>query len=359
MDNDENRRFEDYSDPRVTNLNGEPYSPYEADGNPLKNHFGAKLTFSIIAIVIGALMFIGSAFWGVFFLGSAVMACIFTCLQNRDYRVGNWQLFRRNRTLATIFLSISLVLDVLFLILVVIVVIVAVVEISNAAGGHHSSPDSIIEEIIGDNNDDYDGDDGNFGDDGDDTDDTDDTHGDTDFDVDEFGINNLEGGYVDMVAGYNAFELMGADVTLPMPVQDFMDAGFYLNDEDLNETIEAHNSYGYAYYSQNGDQYLGTIFAYNVKGHDVKVKNCTIGGITISQQGDVDLKMVGGITFGSSPKEAIKVFGTGVTSVEGEGSNRSYSWLFSHGYSTSVELDYRSNKLEEVWIMNYDTLSDY
>ena len=33
MDNNENKRFEDYSDPRVTNLNGQPYhSASENDG---------------------------------------------------------------------------------------------------------------------------------------------------------------------------------------------------------------------------------------------------------------------------------------------------------------------------------------
>ena len=35
MDNNENKRFEDYSDPRVTNLNGQPYhSASENDGKP-------------------------------------------------------------------------------------------------------------------------------------------------------------------------------------------------------------------------------------------------------------------------------------------------------------------------------------
>lgn len=350
MDGNENRRFEDYSDP------GGPVSPYETYGKPLKNYFGLKLTFSIIAIVIGALMFVGSVSFGVFYLGFAVVACVFTCLQNRDYKAGYWQNFRRNRTLATIFLSISLVLDALLLILAVFLAFFVLFKFSSVSGGHHSYPDSIIEEIIGDHNDgsDHNGSSDDYGEH-----DTDDTNGDTDFDVDQYGINDLEGGYVDMVEGFNSFELMGANITLPMSVQDFMDAGFYLRDEDLEETIEAHNSYGYAYYSKSGDQYLGTLFTYNIQGDDAKVKDCIVGGITINQFGGVDLTLVGGIRLDSSPEDAIEVFGTDVTSAEGDDDNYALSWLFPHGYATSVELDYRSGRLNEVWIMNYDTLSDY
>lgn len=83
-----------------------------------------------------------------------------------------------------------------------------------------------------------------------------------------------------------------------------------------------------------------------------RLRTIRIRGITINQYGDVDLKLVGGVKLDSSPEDAIKVFGTDVTSVGGEGSDRSYSWLFSHGYSTSIELDYHSNQLNEVWIMN-------
>ena len=78
---------------------------------------------------------------------------------------------------------------------------------------------------------------------------------------------------MDLVEGFNSFRLMGADITLPMPVQDFMEAGFYLQDENLDEMIEANNSYGYAYYSRLTDEYLGTLFIYNTSSKDQKVQD--------------------------------------------------------------------------------------
>ena len=163
---------------------------------------------------------------------------------------------------------------------------------------------------------------------------------------------------MDLVEGFNSFRLMGADITLPMPVQDFMEAGFYLQDEDLDEMIEANNSYGYAYYSRQTDEYLGTIFVYNTSSKDQKVQDGIIGGITINGYDNVDLTLVGDLGFGTTLADAVDVFGADVTGAYIDDDYGYYKWLFDHGYSTSIELDYSSGKLNEVWIMKYDTLQD-
>ena len=36
-----------------------------------------------------------------------------------------------------------------------------------------------------------------------------------------------------------------------------------------------------------------------------------------------------------------------------------YTWEFTDGYATSLELDFYQGELEEVWIMNYNELSNY
>lgn len=178
-------------------------------------------------------------------------------------------------------------------------------------------------------------------------------------DATEDDVNDLEGGYVDMVAGFENFSMAGTDITLPISLKNFMDAGFYLKEDDLQETIEAHNSYSYPYYRTEDEAHLGTIFIYNTRSRDCKVEDGIVGGLTINNCENMDFKIVGGLTFGSSPDEAFKVLGTDVTEKYKDGAYSSYIWQFTHGYATSIELDYDENKLDEVWIMNYATLSDY
>ena len=83
-----------------------------------------------------------------------------------------------------------------------------------------------------------------------------------------------------------------------------------------------------------------------------------IGGITINGYDNVDFALVGGLGFGTTLADAVDVFGADVTEAHIDGDYGYYKWLFDHGYSTSIELDYSSGKLNEVWIMKYDTLQD-
>ena len=70
-----------------------------------------------------------------------------------------------------------------------------------------------------------------------------------------------------------------------------------------------------------------------------------------------DLRKERGVTQ-SELADAVDVFGADVTEAHIDGDYGYYKWLFDHGYSTSIELDYSSGKLNEVWIMKYDTLQD-
>ena len=270
---------------------------------------------------------------------------VYTCRQNRDYQIGDWDGFLKKSKIATIFLWISFGIDIALIIFIIVLLVCFLV----AGSGHLKSivnsinlpsdlnPDSSYEYEIDDSKDKSDTDSANIAD---------------------AEVNDLEGGYVDLVEGFNSFRLMGADITLPMPVQDFMEAGFYLQDEDLDEMIEANNSYGYAYYSRQTDEYLGTIFVYNTSSKDQKVQDGIIGGITINGYDNVDFTLVGDLGFGTTLADAVDVFGADVTGAYIDDDYGYYKWLFDHGYSTSIELDYSSGKLNEVWIMKYDTLQD-
>lgn len=402
MDNNENRQFQDYSDPGMTNLNGQLYQngqpyqngdPYQNMGNysqnnyggdnynygynsysrnsynvpldykgrPLKNRFGMKLTFSIIEMVIALLGMIGgSVYFGVIPLVLSILACVFVCLQNRDFHNADWESFQSKSKTASVFLWITFGIYMIWLVLVIILVILVLVigvstftSVLDDLGMKNMEPDYKYEYEYKDDEDSvYDADDS----DKKEADDKAEQH------KSNAKVNNLEGGYVDMVKGYETFTLEGADITLPMSLDAFLDAGFYMNEEDLEETLEGNNSYGYSYYSSRNDQYLGTIFIYNVTNRDIKVKNGIVGGMTINRgYGDeeADLTLLGGLKFGSSVDDAIQVFGSDVTNEDIDGDYSYYSWQFTYGYATSIELDYEKDQLKEVWIMNYASLSDY
>lgn len=405
MDNNGNRRFEDYSDPAVTNLNGQPYqssmensqyqygdenynygygnynynngnynygnenynfgyNPYNQDmrripldskGCPLRNRFGMKLTFAIIEIVFSVIGVItGSYILGLIPLVLSILACIFVCLQNRDFHNGDWEGFMSKSKGATVLLWIAFGFIMVWLILVIVVI---VLFFAVGATTFSSLFDELgLKDMEPDYKYEYNYDKDEEPADNSDRDDT------SDYDTDKTEINDLEGGYVPMVEGFNSFSLEGADITLPMALNDFLAAGFYMKDEDLEEILEENNSYGYAYYSSENDQYLGTIFVYNVLNQDIQVKDGMVGGITINEgYGDetVDLELIGGLSFGTSPEDAIDVFGSDVTERHMDGDYSYYSWQFTYGYPTSIELDYNSGKLREVWIMNYASLADY
>lgn len=415
MDNNENKRFEDYSDPRVTNLNGQPYHsasendgkpfsergyesaanqgygganynygsgyegqsgyadqngyagqnryagqngytdyngyaqrgnvPLDKKGRPLQNRYGLKLTLSIIEIVFGILLAFCGGGMGMLPLVLAVLACVYTCRQNRDFQIGDWDGFLKKSKIATIFLWISFGIDIALIVFIIVLLVCFLTVgsgylksiVNNINLPSDLNPGSSYEYEI---------------DDSEDKEDTDSAI------IADAEVNDLEGGYVDLVEGFNSFRLMGADITLPMPVQDFMEAGFYLQDEDLDEMTEANNSYGYAYYSRLTDEYLGTLFIYNTSSKDQKVQDGIIGGITVNGYDNVDLALVGGLGFGTTLADAVDVFGADVTEAYIDGDYGYYKWLFDHGYSTSIELDYSSGKLNEVWIMKYDTLQD-
>ena len=193
MDNNENKRFEDYSDPRVTNLNGQPYHsasendgkpfsergyesaanqgygganynygsgyegqsgyadqngyagqnryagqngytdyngyaqrgnvPLDKKGRPLQNRYGLKLTLSIIEIVFGILLAFCGGGMGMLPLVLAVLACVYTCRQNRDFQIGDWDGFLKKSKIATIFLWISFGIDIALIVFIIVLLV--------------------------------------------------------------------------------------------------------------------------------------------------------------------------------------------------------------------------------------------
>lgn len=338
-------------------------APLDKNGQPVKNNFGMKLTFSIIEMVIGLLLTCAKSWcFGLIPLILSVIACVLVCMQNKNYKEGNWNGFTSSRKASTVLLWIAFAFYMIGLILVIVVVIIAAVAGASFLGalGSEFDPDALndLQEAI-ESDSDYSIDDMediedylNSGDS--DTDDFDsDYAADDNEPIGDYEIIDGEDLYIE---GFNEFVLNGSAISLPMDLDDFLDAGFQMNDEDLDDVIEADNYDGYAYYDSEGN-YLGTLFVYNVSGKDAKASKGVAAGITINAYDGVTLEMVGGITFDSSAADAIAAYGNPTDASVSEDSAY-LDWYMNNRYASSLELDFWDGELSEVWIMNDRALEE-
>lgn len=318
--------------------------PLDKKGRPLRNRFGMKLTFSILGILFGLFFVLGKSGFAIVPLILSIGALIATCMQNGTYKQRNWDSFRTASKTATVLLWILFGVWIVYVILFIIGLFFIL-----------SFADNVSKWRDSDINDD---DSGYYYDYSDDNDDFFDTDDDTSSKKSESGgFVNTHGEYITDVPGFNQFEMDGTVIELPMSVEDFCAAGFTLLEENANEELDANDWYGYAYYSAEGNS-LGTIFVYNTTDSTIKVKQGTIGGITIYDDGETDLELLGGLEFGDSMEDAGEVFGTTVTYLSESDDDTSIDWYFKKGgYSTSIELCFDEyGEMNSVWIMNYDEL---
>ena len=356
------------------NYNANPQGPAPLDkkGRPLRNRFGMKLTFSIIEMMFGLIFTIsGSWCFGLIPLILAIIACVFTCLQNKDFKQGNWNGFIGKRNASTVLLWIGFAFYMVFIVLIIIVAIVAFVLGGSLASLGTDSFTDILEDYESvyeyvdevDEDEDEDEDDRKDQDDEDDEDmddqvfDSDDEasysgNGDTK-DGNTYNTRSGENLYID---DFNTFELNGHEISLPISVKDFCEAGFSMNEEDAESILEGDSDYGYSYYDENGE-YMGTLFVYNVTNKDQKVAKGMVGGLTINNYTGVKLELVEGISFDSSADEALAVYGD-PTDAYGEDGSAYLSWYMNDRYGSSLELDFWDGELQEVWVMNYLALEE-
>ncbi len=367
-----------YGSPYNNGNYGSPYNnrslnptsvPLDKKGRPIRNRFGLKITFSILEIVFGFLLFLLlPPVIALIAMTFAILALVFTCVQNSHFHKGNWKSFHSASVTATAFLWLDCVVWIIVAILFIIgLAVLASVGSGNVKSGMdklgigdgNSKPDYTYEYETEDSEEDGDGYGFDFdSEDSEADDDTDDTDRKT---AGSSDLTDTKGEYVPYVKHFNEFTLSGAEIALPISVKDFCRAGFSLKADDSEAELKAGSYYGYAYYDTEGD-YRGTLFVYNTTDEAIKVKDGIAGGITISDMGKDDLQMVGGIGFGDNITDCAKVLGDKVTYwYEGSG-YIDYEWFFEDGgYSTSIELDFNTDTdsdpyLSTVWIMNNESL---
>lgn len=340
-----------------TNNNGSV--PLDRKGQPMKNNFGMKLTFSIIEMVVGLLMTIAQAWcFGLIPLILAVIACVMVCMQNKHYREGNWNGFTSARKASTVLLWVAFGFYMAFLVLVIVLVIILLVAGAGFLGalGSEIGLDALkdLQDVY---ESDYETSDDWFDDQFDDyNDDFDDYN-------DNFGVESSGGSAYDTISGenlyidgFNEFTLNGSRLSLPMDMEDFYQTGFLMNDEDMDTLIPEDSYDGYAYYDKDGN-YLGTVFVYNVTDEEIRVADGIAAGITINRYDNVELQLVNGVSFDTSSDEAVAALGKPTGTSDSDGSVY-LEWYMNDRYGSSLELDYWDGELSEVWIMNDLALND-
>lgn len=312
-----------------------PYGnvPLDKKGQPLKNRFGMKLTFSILEMISGNLIS----------LICGIIACVFTCKANTSYKEGKWEEFKSNAKISNIFLWIGLGVCLAFYVIVIILIAAVGLSVLPFVGSGNSGSS-----VGSGSYDYYDEQDYNYYDD----DDADEEETDEDADDwEEEDTEDADTGYasagVTAGSGYTdpTVTINGATVTFPLSYADFVaETGLTMDADETGDIVSADGYDNYditnAYDSEGND--VCSIWLYNMSGSDLAMEDCYVAGIIVYNDGyseTPDLVMQNGITFASTQDEVRTALGV---------PSDTYSDTYSDG------------SLYETWNWDYaDPDSDY
>ena len=277
--------------------------PLDKKGQPLKNRFGMKLTFSILEMISGNLI---SQICG-------IIACVFTCKANTSYKEGKWEEFKSNAKISNIFLWIGLGVCLAFYVIVIILIAAVGLSVLPFVGSGNSGSS-----VGSGSYDYYDEQDYNYYDD----DDADEEETDEDADEwDEEDTEDADTGYasagVTAGSGYTdpTVTINGATVTFPLSYADFVaETGLTMDADETGDIVSADEYDNYditnAYDSEGND--VCSIWLYNMSGSDLAMEDCYVAGIIAYNDGystALDLVMQNGITFASTQDEVRTALG--------------------------------------------------
>ena len=325
------------------NINGQYYGkgqyngynngqgPVDANGKPIPNNFGMKLTFSILVTIFLSRIF-------------GILSIVFTCQQNSAYKEGRWDDFKNKKKLSNVFLWIGLVVGVLLFILSIALFGVAVKETFDMVDYYEYSYSY---------DDDEDEDDRHSSDRHNDDEEDDMATSDVE---EEDTLDSSDG----FTYGESAFDfeqveyitINGSEVGVPMSVQEFIDITGY-RDYDVDvETLDldAHNGGELVYIDDENGYSL--IDIYNGTDDTIKAIDGVIGGIKLDFEYTTSPIQFNyrGITNDSTIDDVLAVFGEADTRYDSE-----YGVELSY-YTTNgwMEFDWDEyGDMTSIWIENH------
>lgn len=271
-------------------------APLDKNGQPMKNNFGMKLTFSILEIISCNLISL--------ILG--IISCVFTCKANTAYKEGRWEEFKSSAKTSAITLWIGLV----GVIIEIIALIVALVLGVTAA--------STVSKIDVDDDygyyDDYDyyddDDDDDFKKDDTETDTKEDTEADTETETTVEPSVVAEGtGFTDPTMTFN-----GYTVTFPVTFAEFSEAtGYVMDPDDVDYVLNPEDYEITSLFDANGYE-LCDIWIMNLSDTAATMPECHLVGIIAYNDSYYteapDVVIQNDITFASTKEQVMAAFGT-------------------------------------------------
>lgn len=307
--------------------------PLDKKGQPLKNRFGMKLTFSILEMISGNLIS----------LICGIIACVFTCKANTAYKEGKWEEFKSNAKISNICLWIGLGVCLAFYVIVIILIAAVGLSVLPFVGSGNSGSS-----VGSGSYDYYDEQDYNYYyDDDADEEETEDYADDWEEEDTEDADTGYASAGVTAGSGYTdpTVTINGATVTFPLSYADFVaETGLTMDADETGDIVSADGYDNYditnAYDSEGND--VCSIWLYNMSGSDLAMEDCYVAGIIVYNDGyseTPDLVMQNGITFASTQDEVRTALGV---------PSDTYSDTYSDG------------SLYETWNWDYaDPDSDY
>lgn len=286
--------------------------PVGKNGNPVKNNFGMKLTFSILEILSCCL----SGCFGLITTVLGIIACVFTCQANSAYKRADWDTFEKKRKSSTVLLWVGLPFEIIGAIAAFIFGLTGGIESLTSNNDTNSGYESFIDE---EDEDDYD-----YDYDYDDEDDVDDVD-----DVDDSSSNNNSStvvGYGDIgtiyeiipadmsyeIGGYDEIYLEGYVITFPALTSDFLAAGFSFSGEDPTNYVINPGDYDLFMFDSriNPDESIGWVYVYNNTDVPMNAIDLPIAGIDVESDQEYngyvpEMKTIYQVTFGIPAETAI------------------------------------------------------
>lgn len=327
--------------------NGMGGAPLDKNGQPMKNRFGMKLTFSILEILCCSIIT----------LIGGICGCVFTVKANSAYKEGRWEDFKSHAKKATIFLWVGFAGVILSLVLGIVVVAISIVDVTTSGSGNDDYSYSYEYEY--DDDDDYDYD-YNYA--------TETETEEPETEVVDTQVEETESTETPVVAtdivpgeGFTTPSLTvdGVDITLPMSYADLKAAGFYIDSEDEEYIINKEEYEWKHLYNPNGED-IGYVYIVNLADSAIEASEGLVFGLDFYyddyRDAAANVVLYNGVTQNTTSEDLITAFGTPDYEYISDTSDYSvYQWYnhndeyYDSAYN-SVEFTYMDGGMSEMVI---------
>lgn len=320
---------------------GMPTVPLDKNGQPLKNNYGMKLTFSILEILCCCGCNLITMIMG-------IIGCVFTNKANSAYKEGNWDEYKAKSKSASICLWVGLGFAVVGIILNILLWTVGGygeefmygyeqgynAAVDNSGVTNDVNMDDLMNDI---------------------TDTAPDVMPETDTQaaVPTEPVTVTPGeAFTDPTITVN-----GVTVTFPMTYSDFRAAGFYIDAENEEYVVNKNEYYYPTVYDANGID-LGYVYIGNETENPLAMKECTVFGFKLTSYGfenrEVTFSMPNGLNQNATKDDYFTAYGEPDDKYESDSyDHQSYQWynhndMYYDNEENSITVDFWDGTLDEI-----------